>query len=195
MRFFVATKNSGKAKEFARIFAEFGIDMITESDFDKSMPEPEETGATFAENALIKARCGAKFSGVATVADDSGLCVDALGGRPGIYSARYAGEHGNSAANNKKLLKELEGIPLKERAAHFACAIACVFEDGQEFTVCGECAGFIDFCETGDNGFGYDPLFISEAGKFSEISAEQKDLISHRGKALKLFKEKLKEYI
>ncbi|MBR4911178.1 MAG: RdgB/HAM1 family non-canonical purine NTP pyrophosphatase [Clostridia bacterium] len=195
MKFFVATKNAGKIKEFSRLFCELGIDMMTESDLSAPLPEAEETGDTFNENALIKARAGAAFTGLPTVADDSGLCVDALGGMPGVCSARYAGVHGDSAANNKKLLAELAGVPQEERTAHFVCAIACVFPDGREFTVTGKCNGTIDFSESGDRGFGYDPLFISECGKFSEISAEQKDKISHRGMAIRLFKEKINEYL
>ena len=195
MKFFIATKNSHKIEEFERIFANMDIDILSENDFKDSMPEPEENGGDFRENALIKARAGMKFSNLPSVADDSGLCVDALGGKPGIYSARYAGVHGDSSANNKKLLLELKNVPKEKRTAHFICAIACVFPDGREFTVEGRCDGYIDFCESGKSGFGYDPLFISSIGKFSELTAEQKDTVSHRGKAVKFFKEKLSEYI
>lgn len=195
MKFFIASKNSGKIKEFENIFSDLGIGLVTEADFKAEMPEPAETGATFTENALIKARAGAIFSGLPCVADDSGLCVDTLGGKPGIFSARYAGEHGDSKANNRKLLRELQGQPMEKRTAHYTCAIACAFPDGREFTVCGKCYGKIDFCESGNGGFGYDPLFIGECGKFSEISAEQKNKISHRAKAVKLFKEKLNEFL
>ena len=195
MRFFIATKNNDKIKEFERIFSGLGIELLSEKDFETPMPEPPENGETFEENALTKARAGMAFTGLPTVADDSGLCVDALGGRPGIYSARYAGVHGDNSANNRKLLAELEDVPESERTAHYVCAIACVFPDFREFTVTGKCEGRIDFCESGSGGFGYDPLFISEIGKFSEVSAEQKDAVSHRGKAVKLFKEKLNEYL
>ena len=195
MKFFLASKNAGKIKEFERIFFALGTDLISERDLADKMPEPQENGKTFAENALIKARAGAAFTLLPTVADDSGLCVDALDGRPGVYSARYAGAHGDSAANNAKLLKELENVPKSERTAHFVCVIACVFPDGREFTVSGECEGYIDFKESGRGGFGYDPLFISPAGKFSEISAEEKDAVSHRGKAVRKFEEELRKYL
>lgn len=195
MKFFIATKNNDKIKEFERIFSELGIELISEKDFDTPMPEPFENGDTFEQNALIKARAGMEFTGLPTVADDSGLCVDALGGRPGIYSARYAGVHGDNAENNRKLLRELKDVPKEKRMAHYVCAIACVFPDSKEFTVTGTCEGEIDFIESGNGGFGYDPLFISEIGKFSEVSAAQKDAVSHRGKAVKLFKEKLNEFL
>lgn len=195
MKFFIASKNADKIREFGEIFAEQGIGIVTENDLTEPLPEPEETGADFRDNALIKARAGAAFSGLPTVADDSGICVDALGGAPGVFSARYAGEHGDNAANNRKLLSELSGVPAEKRGAHYTCVIACVFPDGREFTVSGECYGSIDFKETGNGGFGYDPLFIGESGKFSEISAQQKNEISHRGKAVRLFKQKLNEYL
>lgn len=195
MEFFIATKNPGKINEFKRIFDELNLSFVTEKDFTAKMPEPEETGNTFAENALIKARAGAVFSGLPTIADDSGLCVDAIGGKPGILSARYAGNHGDSKANNIKLLNDLKGVPKAKRTARFVCVIACVFPSGEEFTVTGECEGLIDFAESGNGGFGYDPLFISSLGKFSEIDAYKKDKISHRGNALRAFKVKISKYV
>lgn len=195
MKFFIATKNGNKIKEFSRIFSDMGIEFVCENDFDSVMPEPEENGMTFSENALIKARAGLQFSGLPAIADDSGLCVDALGGKPDIFSARYAGPNCDSDENNKKLLHELKNVPLNRRTAYFICVIACVFPDGREFTVEGRCDGLIDISPSGKGGFGYDPLFISELGKFSEITPEQKDKVSHRGKAIKLFKERLNEYI
>ncbi len=195
MKFFLATKNTGKIKEFERIFNSFGIEMLSEKDFRSSMPEPEENGKTFTDNALIKARAGVAFSSLPTVADDSGLCVDALGGAPGVLSARYSGIHGDSAENNKKLLAELKNFPKDKRTARFVCAVACVFPDGREFTVTGECEGMIDTCETGNGGFGYDPIFISPVGKFSEISDEEKDTVSHRGKAIREFEKKIKGFL
>ena len=155
-----------------------------------------EDGETFEENAIIKAKSGLSQTGFITVADDSGICVDYLGGAPGVYSARYAGEHGNDELNNDKLLSELSGVPMEKRTAYYVAAIACVFPDGREFTVRGECHGHIAYeRQEGDGGFGYDPLFISENGPFSQLSAEEKDAISHRGKALRLFAEELKKYI
>ena len=142
-----------------------------------------------------KAKAGLENTGLISVADDSGICVDYLGGAPGIYSARYSGEHGDDESNNDKLLSELEGVPLEKRTGRYVAAIACVFPDGREFTVRGECEGKIAFERQGTQGFGYDPLFISELGCFGLLSDEQKDSISHRGKALRLFKERLEEEI
>ncbi|MBO4693232.1 MAG: RdgB/HAM1 family non-canonical purine NTP pyrophosphatase [Clostridia bacterium] len=195
MKFFLATKNEGKIREFKRIFNSLGIEMLSQKDFESIMPEPDENGKTFTDNALIKAHAGMEFSGLPTVSDDSGLCVDALDGRPGILSARYSGIHGNDKENNKKLLSELKSVPESSRTARYVCAVACVFPDGREFTVSGECEGIIDFHESGSGGFGYDPLFISSIGKFSEISAEEKDKVSHRGIAISKFEEKLKDYL
>ncbi len=196
MVFFVATKNEGKKKELLRILSPLGIEVISEKDLDKPLGEVVEDGKTFEENALIKARYAAKETLLPSVADDSGLCVDALDGAPGIYTARYAGEPTDNAKNNAKLLSALNDVPLEKRTARFVSAVACVFPDGREFTVRGECEGKIAFELKGDKGFGYDPLFISELGCFGEISDEQKDCISHRGRALLKLKEKLtNEYL
>lgn len=193
MTFFIATKNKGKKRELQRILSPLGISVINEDDLDKPIDDVEETGTTFTENALIKARAGAAASGLPTVADDSGLCVDALGGEPGVYTARYAGEPTDNAKNNAKLLYNLMGVPREKRTARFVSAVACVFPDGREFTVRGECEGIIGEELCGTNGFGYDPLFISEKGCFGVISDEEKDSISHRGRALKELVKKLKE--
>ncbi len=195
MKFVIATKNKHKLIEMQRILLPMGIEAVIDSDIDKTLSEPEENGVTFKENALIKARSACEICGIPAIADDSGLCVDALGGAPGIYSARYAGEHGNSKANNLKLLKELKDVEYENRTGRFVSAIACVFPDGTEFCVEGVCEGHIGFEEKGTNGFGYDPLFISELGCFAEISAEEKDKIGHRGKAMEVFKEELKKYL
>lgn len=195
MKVFIATKNKKKAVELSRILEPMGFEVFSENDLAGEFQEVEETGTTFEENAMLKAEAGVRRTGCISVADDSGLCVDALGGAPGIYSARYSGEHGNDDLNNKKLLKALEGVTEDKRTAHYVAAIACVFPDGRHFTVRGECYGRIGFQETGNCGFGYDPLFISEKGCFGLLSAEEKDSISHRGKALKLFREKLSEFM
>lgn len=196
MVFFVATKNEGKKKELLRILSPLGIDVISEKDLDFPLADVVENGKTFEENALIKARYAAKKTNLPCVADDSGLCVDALDGAPGIYTARYAGEPTDNAKNNAKLLNALKNVPMEKRTARFVSAVACVFPDGREFTVIGECEGKIAFELKGNRGFGYDPLFISELGCFGEISDEQKDSISHRGRALIKLKEKLtKEYL
>ena len=172
-----------------------GFEVLSQKDFSEEFPDVEENGTTFEENALTKAKAGLKNTGLISVADDSGICVDYLGGAPGIFSARYSGEHGDDESNNDKLLSELEGVPLEKRTGRYVAAIACVFPDGREFTVRGECEGKIAFERQGTQGFGYDPLFISELGCFGLLSDEQKDSISHRGKALRLFKERLEEEI
>ena len=173
-----------------------GFDVLCEADLDFPFKDAVEDGETFEENAIIKAKSGLLQTGFITVADDSGICVDYLGGAPGVFSARYSGEHGNDELNNDKLLSELSGVEMEKRTAYYVAAIACVFPDGRQFTVRGECHGHIAFQrQEGDGGFGYDPLFISENGPFSQLSAEEKDKISHRGKALRLFAKELKKYI
>ncbi len=195
MKIFIATKNQKKLRELERILIPMGFEVLSQKDFSEEFPDVEENGTTFEENALTKAKAGLKNTGLISVADDSGICVDYLGGAPGIYSARYSGEHGDDESNNDKLLSELEGVPLEKRTGRYVAAIACVFPDGREFTVRGECEGKIAFERQGTQGFGYDPLFISELGCFGLLSDEQKDSISHRGKALRLFKERLEEEI
>ena len=195
MKIFIATKNQKKLKELSRILVPMGFEVLCEKDFADEFPDVEENGTTFEENAIIKAKAGLDNTGLISVADDSGICVDYLDGAPGIYSARYSGEHGDDQSNNDKLLSELAGVPMEKRTARYVAAIACVFPYGRKFTVRGECEGKIAFEPKGVNGFGYDPYFISELGVMAELTAEQKDSISHRGKALKLFKEELKKYI
>ena len=195
MKIFIATKNQKKLKELERILIPMGFEVLSQKDLDKNFPEPIEDGTTFEENAIIKAKDGLKNTGLISVADDSGICVDYLGGAPGIYSARYSGEHGDDESNNQKLLRELEDVPLEKRTARYVAAIACVFPNGKYFTVRGECEGKINLKPVGDGGFGYDPYFISELGPMGLLTPEQKDSISHRGKALQLFKEELKKYI
>lgn len=194
MKFLIATKNKHKIAEFSAIFSALSLELISEKDLDMPLTEAEENGNTFEENALIKARTAAAETGLPTIADDSGLCVDELGGEPGIYSARYAGEHGDDKANNRLLLEKLQNV--ENRRAQFVCSIACVFPDGREFTVRGVCEGNIDTCERGNGGFGYDPLFISDAkGSFGLISAEEKNSVSHRANAIKLFSKEIINYI
>ena len=150
--------------------------------------DPEETGKTFRENARIKATEICRLADLPALADDSGLCVDALNGAPGIYSARYSG--GDDRRNIAKLLEELSGVPEEKRTAHFTCAICCVWPDGKMLEAEGICPGKIDTLPKGNGGFGYDPVFISdEAGSFGLISPEEKDKVSHRGRALKAFVE------
>ena len=196
MKVFIATKNQKKLRELKRILIPMGFEVLCESDLDFPFKDAVEDGLTFEENAIIKAKSGLLQTGLISVADDSGICVDYLDGRPGVFSARYSGEHGNDEMNNDKLLSELSGVPMENRTAYYVAAIACVFPDGKQFTVRGECHGHIAFeRQVGNGGFGYDPLFISEKGPFSQLTAEEKDAISHRGKALIKFKEELKKYI
>lgn len=191
--FFVATKNPHKVKEFKRILEPLGFSVVCETDLKEKLEDVEETGTTFQENSMIKAKAGFFSTGLPTVADDSGLCVDALDGEPGIYSARYAGVHGDYQANNEKLLDLMKDVPKEKRTAKFVSAVSCVLPNGIEFTVVGECHGEIAFDIKGENGFAFDRVFISSLGRFSEITPEQKDSISHRHTALIKFEEKLKE--
>ena len=196
MKVFIATKNKKKLVELSRILEPMGFEVLCESDLDFPFKDAVEDGMTFEENAIIKAKSGLTQTGYISVADDSGICVDYLDGRPGVFSARYSGEHGNDEMNNDKLLSELSGVPMEKRTAYYVAAIACVFPDGKQFTVRGECHGHIAFeRQQGNGGFGYDPLFISEKGPFSQLTDDEKDAISHRGKALLKFKEELKKYI
>lgn len=195
MEIFIATKNHNKLKELARILIPMGFEVKSENDLPKPLPEVDETGTTYEENALLKAYSGLKVTGLITVADDSGLSVDYLDGAPGLYSARYSGLGATYESNNEKLLAALKGVPTDKRAGVFVSAIACVFPDGREFTVRGECKGYVAEKCRGSGGFGYDPLFVCEAGCYAELSPEEKDRISHRGNALRKFKEELKKYI
>ena len=195
MKIFIATKNHNKLKELERILKPMGFEVLSENDLEKPLPEVEETGTTYEENALLKAHSGLKETGRITVADDSGLSVDILDGAPGLYSARYSGSGATYASNNEKLLVALKGVPRDKRTAVFVSAIACVFPDGREFTVRGECRGYVAEECRGSCGFGYDPLFVCPAGCYAEMTAEEKDKVSHRGNALRAFKEELKKYI
>lgn len=161
-----------------------------------NVPEMEEDGESFAENGLKKARFYSQFFGKLTIADDSGLEVDALGGTPGIYSARYAGIEASDQENRKKLLKELEGVPISRRGAGFKCVMAMVSPDGREALTEGSCRGRIGFKEIGEKGFGYDPIFIlTRHGKtMAQLSLEEKNRVSHRGKALRKLRKLLKTY-
>lgn len=187
IRLVVATGNANKLREIAEIFPECEVIGQREAGFSG---EAEETGSTFAENALIKARAAAEALGCSAIADDSGLCVEALGGAPGVYSARYAGGHGDDAANRALLLKNMEGKT--DRRAYFQSAVALVRPDGRETVAEGRTYGKILFEDTGANGFGYDCIFFSDdLGKsFGLASAEEKNAVSHRFRALQNLVEK-----
>lgn len=190
----LASNNAGKLKELNDMLAGCGISVLPQSHFN--IPDADETGLSFVENALLKARHAARLSGLPALADDSGLSVDALGGAPGIYSARYAGEHGNDPANNAKLLEALKDLPEAERGARFLCVLALVrhAEDPVPIICQGEWRGRILHEPRGDNGFGYDPLFwVPERSCASaELGKSDKNALSHRGKALALLLQQLK---
>ncbi len=185
MKIIIATHNKHKLQEMSRILSPMGYEVVTDRDLGIELTDAEENGETFLDNARIKAESGCRESGLPCIADDSGLCVDALGGAPGVFSARYSGTHGDDDGNNKKLLSELEGIPTEKRTAHFACAICVSFPDGSEVTATGKCEGYIGYEKKGTNGFGYDPLFMVGDRSLAQMTAEEKDAISHRGNALK----------
>lgn len=185
MKIIIATHNKHKLQEMSRILAPMGYEVVTDLDLGIELTDAEENGKTFLDNARIKAESGCKESGLPCIADDSGLCVDALDGAPGVFSARYSGVHGDDDGNNKKLLSELDGVPTEKRTAHFACAICVSFPDGSEVTATGKCEGYIGYEKKGTNGFGYDPLFMVGDRSLAEMTAEEKDAISHRGNALK----------
>lgn len=185
MKIIIATHNKHKLQEMSRILSPMGYEVVTDLDLGIELSDVEENGETFLDNARIKAQAGCKESGLPCIADDSGLCVDALNGAPGVYSARYSGVHGDDDGNNKKLLSELEGVPTEKRTAHFACAICVSFPDGSEVTATGKCEGYIGYEKKGTNGFGYDPLFMVGDRSLAQMTAEEKDAISHRGNALK----------
>ncbi len=184
MKLIVATNNQGKAREFSRILSPLGFDVVSLKE-EGIASDPEETGATFAENARIKAKAVFDKTHCACVADDSGLSVDRLGGEPGVFTARYAGENATDEQNNEKLLKMLDGVPDQSRSAEFKCALCMILENGEEIAVEGECRGVIAQIPRGKSGFGYDPLFLVDGRSYAELTPEQKDSISHRGNALK----------
>ncbi len=182
----LATGNKNKVRELQDLLADLPFTIVTIEDYP-GLVMPKEDQPTFAGNATLKAEAVSKFCGEMALADDSGLEVDALGGRPGVYSARYAGDEGNYAANNRLLLQELSGLPPEQRAARFVCAIAINIPGDQTYIIEESCPGVIAEELKGEGGFGYDPLFIyPPAGlTFAEMSAEEKNKVSHRGRALK----------
>lgn len=189
----VATKNKGKAKEFEQLFSRYGIEVKTLLDFP-DIPDIEETGETFEENAIIKAETISHLAKAYVVADDSGLAIDALDGRPGVYSARYAGPGKNDQANIDKVLQELEGVNDEKRTARFYCALALAGPGVETITVNGTCEGIILPERKGTGGFGYDPIFYvpAEGRSMAEMEPEKKNQISHRAEAIKELERHLK---
>ena len=184
----LATRNRGKLKEIQALLIGFVATVRCAADFP-DFPETIEDGLTFQENALKKAREAMLFTGLPALADDSGLVVDALDGRPGVYSARFAGAGGDDAANNRRLLEELKDVPAAQRQAAFVCAMAFVNPDGSEQVFSGKVGGAILTSERGEEGFGYDPLFLVDGfdRTMAELSVQEKNAISHRGRALQHF--------
>jgi len=196
MIFAAATNNAKKLKEIKRILNALGHDAKTLKELGIEI-EIEENGTTFAENAVIKAKAIADICKIPTISDDSGLEVDFLNGAPGVYTARYAGENATDDENIDKLLTALSGVPQENRGAAFVSSV-CLYvpvENGEDISVVctGKCEGWIGYERIGDGGFGYDPIFMVGNVSYSEMSADEKDAISHRGKALRLLGEKMAE--
>ena len=193
-KFVLATHNPGKLKEMSSILSRFGVEVVSPKELGITV-DVEETGTTFAENAMLKAKTICAAAGLPAIADDSGLCVDALNGGPGVYSARYGGEGLDDKGRYTLLLNSLRGQTT--RAAHFTCSIACAFPNGDTLTAEGQVQGTIAFAPMGEGGFGYDPVFFYPplAKTFGQLTAEEKSAISHRGKALKDFSAKLATYL
>ena len=194
MKLVLASKNKKKLTEMNDILSQLGIEVCSEAEAGVDV-DVEETGTTFEENSLLKARAVMEASGLPAIADDSGLCVDALGGAPGVYSARYGGEGLDDIQRYRLLLENMRGqMP---RTARFVSVITCCFPNGDVISARGECPGTIAFAPMGEGGFGYDPVFFIPGLKktFAQLTPEEKNAISHRGKALELFKAKLEEYL
>lgn len=195
MKLVLASKNPGKLKELQEILGSLGVEVLLESQVGLDL-EVEETGTTFAENAFLKADAVMRASGLPAIADDSGLVVDALDGAPGVYSARFGGKE-SDGERTALLLEKLEGVPEEKRTARFVSAIACCLPDGRTITADGSCEGVIADAPRGQGGFGYDPVFlVPPLGRtFAELSAEEKNRISHRGSALRAFAEKFRQEV
>ena len=193
MKLVLASKNPKKLKEMREILSHLGVEVCMQSDVGVDV-DVEETGTTFEENSLLKAKAVMEASGLPAIADDSGLCVDALGGAPGVYSARYGGPGLDDEGRYRLLLENMRGQP---RAAKFVSVITCCFPNGDVLTARGECPGTIAFAPMGEGGFGYDPVFFLPKLKktFAQLTPEEKNAISHRGLALRAFREKLEEYL
>ena len=193
MKLILASNNANKLREFRSLVADLDIELLSQKEAGCDF-EVEETGTTFEENAYLKASAVTEATGIAAVADDSGLCVDALGGEPGIYSARYGLGHAASDEERYRyLLQKMEGV--EDRSARFVCCICCTFPDGSVIRSRGECEGEILLAPKGQNGFGYDPVFhpLCLDKSMAELSPEEKNAISHRGKALRAFIEELRK--
>lgn len=190
----LATRNKGKINEFASLFAPLGWEVVSVADFPQA-PEVEEDGSTFEENAIKKAATIASVLGMTALADDSGLEVDALEGRPGVYSARYAGENATDEENWRKLLHEMQGVPMEKRTARFRCVLALVEPGKEPIVASGSCEGVILHEPAGENGFGYDPVFFlpQRMSTMAQLEKQEKNKISHRAVAMHNLMEKIRE--
>ena len=194
MKLVLASKNKKKIVEMNAILNSLGVEVCSEAEAGVDL-DVEETGTTFEENSLLKAKAVMEASGMPAIADDSGLCVDALGGAPGVYSARYGGEGLDDVGRYKLLLENMKGQ--SPRTCRFVSVITCCFPNGDVLSARGECEGTVAFAPMGEGGFGYDPVFFVPGLKktFAQLSAEEKNSMSHRGRALEVFKGKLEEYL
>ena len=194
MKLVLASKNAKKLVEMNDILSHLGIEVCSEAEAGVDL-EVEETGTTFEENSLLKAKAVMEASGLPAIADDSGLCVDCLNGAPGVWSARYGGEGLDDAARYRMLLENMRGQ--MTRSAKFVSVITCCFPNGDVLTARGECPGTIAFAPMGEGGFGYDPVFFLPKLKktFAQLAPEEKNAVSHRGRALEAFQAKLEEYL
>lgn len=193
MKLVLASQNQNKLREMTAILSQLGVEVCLQSELGLRV-DVEETGSTFEENSLLKARAVMEASGLPAIADDSGLCVDALGGAPGVYSARYGGEGLDDVGRYRLLLENMRGMA---RGAKFVSVITCAFPNGDVLTARGECPGTIAFAPMGESGFGYDPVFFIPGLKktFAQLTPEEKNAISHRGKALEAFRAELENYL
>ncbi|MFD1065412.1 XTP/dITP diphosphatase [Oceanobacillus locisalsi] len=189
----IATKNKGKAKEFRAFFDPYDIEAVSLLDLEEEIPDIEETGESFVENAAIKAEQIANHFQQPALADDSGLIIDSLEGRPGIYSARYAGEPTDDQANIDKILEEMKEVPENERTARFICVLAIARPGEETMFVTGYCEGHIQLTQSGENGFGYDPVFVPEGYEqtMAELDPDEKNQISHRKMAINQLESKI----
>lgn len=194
LKFVLATHNPGKLKEMSAILGTLGVEVVSPADLGLTV-DVEETGETFAENAMLKAKAVCGLAGLPAIADDSGLCVDALNGGPGVYSARYGGEELDDRGRYMLLLNSMRGA--SSRSAHFETAVACAFPNGETLTAAGRCDGAIAFAPMGTGGFGYDPVFLvpEQVKTFGQMTEEEKAALSHRGKALRAFAAGLEAYL
>lgn len=193
--FIIATNNAHKVVEIERILSPLGVTAVTAGERGIDLGEVVEDGDTFRANAYIKAKHAFDLCHSPVIADDSGLCVDALDGRPGVYSARYGGEHSTFSEKITMLLHELKDVPDKERTAHFSCAVCCILDEDTVIEVEGRCEGKIATSPSGEGGFGYDPVFTVDGVSFASLTSAEKDHLSHRGNALRMLRDELFQHM